>query len=71
MFDDYMFTKPSFLRGVARAVDIGGSLSRDAFVLSQNGTQADRRALDSDWRAVNRDVNEAMQSAANGAEQEA
>lgn len=71
MFDDYIFVKPSFLRGVARAVDIGGSLSKDAFVLSASPVEADRRAIASDWRAVNRDVNEAMASAIDGAEQEA
>jgi len=71
MFDDYIFEKPSFLRGMARAVDIGGLLSKEAFVLSDSTTEADRRALQSDWRVINRDLNKAMASAPNGAEQEA
>ncbi len=70
-FDDYIFVKPTFLRGVARAVDIGGILSNDAFVLSETPAEADRRALNSDWRAVNRDLNKAMASNAAGAKQEA
>ena len=70
-FDDYIFVKPTFLRGVARAVDIGGYLTNDAFVMSATPAEADRRAIQSDWRAVNRDLNKAMASEADGAKQEA
>ena len=69
-FDDYIFVKPTFLRGVARAVDIGGYLSTDAFVMSDTPAEADRRALQSDWRLVNRELNKAMASGADGAKQE-
>lgn len=70
-FDDYIFVKPTFLRGVARAVDIGGLLTKDAFVMSATPAEADRRALESDWRVVNRDINKAMSSGADGAKQKA
>lgn len=59
-FDDYFFVQPSFLRGVARAVDIGGTLSREAVVLSRTPAEADKRALASDWRLSNRDLNQAF-----------
>lgn len=71
MFDDYIFVQPSFLRGVARAVDIGGSLGRAAFVTSPSPRAADARAIASDWRITNRDLNEAMATAGHGAEPEA
>lgn len=59
-FDDYIFARPTFLRGVARALDIGGKLSQDAFDLSPSSAQADRRALASDWRVVGRDAQRAL-----------
>lgn len=70
-FDDYIFVRPSFLRGVARAIDVGGALSRDSFVISGSPAEADRRALESDWRVVNRDVNKAFASGVDAAKQEA
>jgi len=59
-FDDYMFVRPGFLRGVARAIDIGGALGRESFVVSPTPREADRRALASDFRIVNRDLNRAL-----------
>ena len=70
-FDDYIFVKPTFLRGLARAVDIGGALTKEAFVMSESPAEADERAVQSDWRAVNRDLNRAMASGVDGAKQEA
>lgn len=55
-FDDYMFVAPGFLRGAARALDIGGNLGRDAFIISPTPGEADRRALRSDWRVTGRDI---------------
>lgn len=60
MYEDYIFAKPSFLRGVGRVVDLGGSLTRDAFIFSASPAEADRRALVSDTRVVARDMNEAL-----------
>lgn len=56
VLDDYMFIRPSFARGVARVMDIGGALGRDAFVTARSVREADERALRSDFRAVNRDL---------------
>lgn len=60
MYEDYIFAKPSFLRGVGRVVDLGGSLTRDAFILSNSPAEADQRALASDTRVVARDMNESL-----------
>lgn len=62
MFDDYIITKPTFLRGAARALDLGGALCQDAFVLSNSPADADARAMESDWRVTNRDLNQARET---------
>lgn len=67
-FDDYFFTKPSFIGGAARVIDLGGVLSREAVLLSQTPKEADERALASDFRAVSRDIRAAMNGIAPGAE---
>lgn len=66
MYDDYIFTKPSFLRGVARVVDLGGTLARESVIISSSTWEADQRALASDLRVVARDMNEALESVPNG-----
>lgn len=61
-FDDYIFVTPGFLRGAARALDIGGILGQDAFVLSRSGSEADQRAIASDFRVMARDLNGALET---------
>ncbi|MHB1095573.1 MAG: hypothetical protein ACYC3F_05310 [Gemmatimonadaceae bacterium] len=58
-FEYYYFTKPSFLRGVGRAIDISGVISREAVILSPTTHEADRRAVESDWRVVGEDIRKA------------
>ena len=59
-FDEYIFVTPSFLRGAASSIDIGASLGQEAFVLFSSATEADRQALQSDWRSVGRELNAAF-----------
>lgn len=47
---DFLFARPSFLGGMARVLDIGGTQQEYNYSLS--GEQADRIALEQDWRAV-------------------
>lgn len=63
-FDDYFFTRPSFLGGVARVIDLGGALGREAVLLSPSPKEADERALASDLRVVGKDINAAMNTIA-------
>ena len=65
-FDDYIFVRPGFLRGAARALDISGMLGREAFVISPTELEADSRALESDWRVVGRDLNAALATVVQG-----
>ncbi len=49
---------PSFLSGVARAVDLGATFTQ--YNISPNGAIADERALRSDWKVVGQDLKKAM-----------
>jgi hypothetical protein len=67
-FEQYFFTKPSFMRGFARAIDLPGVLSREAVTLSPSPAEADRRAIRSDWQSVGAALREAADALAmNGA----
>lgn len=64
MGSDFPFVRPSFARGVARLVDIGGTLDRTARSLSDTPAEADTRALLSDWQALAGDMAGAFQETA-------
>lgn len=70
-FDDYIFVRPSFLRGIAKAIDISGSLSRSGVAMSRTPQEADARALASDFRVVQRDIAAAFATIARDAEKPA
>lgn len=59
-FDDYFFTRPSFIGGVGRAIDLGGVLGREAVLVSTTHKEADEVAIASDFRVVARDLKAAM-----------
>jgi len=58
---DYLFAQPSFLAGMSRALDLGGTF--DDYNTSDTPRQADERALRSDWNAVGQDLRDAMSAA--------
>jgi hypothetical protein len=47
---DFLFARPSFIRGIARILDFGGNLK--AYNDSPSEEIADLRALSGDWKAV-------------------
>lgn len=53
-----LYATPSFLEGVARSMDIGDTLTE--YNGSESGTEADARALRSDWQAVGDDLRQAI-----------
>lgn len=53
-----LFSMPSIKRGIARIVAPCGRM--DSYAYSSSGKLADTRAIRSDWRAVGRDLLEAM-----------
>lgn len=60
---DFLFTTPSFLRGMARTLDIGGVLAGVSYNTSKDGPSADAWAVANDWYAVGGDLRRAMSSA--------
>ncbi len=53
-----LYATPSFLEGIARVMDIGDTLTE--YNTSENGAEADARALGSDWKAVGDDLRAAI-----------
>ncbi len=54
---------PSFGEGMARVLDLNGSLTDHGYILSETPREADARALASDWSATMNDINAATESA--------
>jgi hypothetical protein len=57
---DFLFTRPSFLAGVARLLDLGAQI--DVYNQSATPSEADARALYSDWRMVGEDLHTAIKA---------
>lgn len=54
----HLFTRPSFIEGVGRLVDVTGALNTYAY--RKTDAQADADAIESDWKAVGDDIRTAM-----------
>ena len=50
----YFFTKPSFTEGMARVLDIGGTLQAELLITSP--MQTDIEAISHDWKTVGEDI---------------
>jgi hypothetical protein len=55
----FLFARPSLASGIARLFDFWGQF--DAYNISLNPSEADARALYSDWRTVGEQLNEAIE----------
>jgi hypothetical protein len=54
----YLFARPSFCEGVARVLDLGGTLQ--IYNESKTEEEADLKAIENDWLAVGLDMKEAI-----------
>lgn len=61
-YSDLLFARPSFVEGMARVVDLGGTL--EEYNGSPTPEQADFYALRADWRQVGDDLVAAITSCA-------
>jgi hypothetical protein len=61
-----LFASPSFLEGVGRIVDFGGTLTE--YNRSPSGAVADYVALACDWRAVGNDLKNVVEVEVRGVE---
>ena len=57
-YSTFLFARPSFLEGVARVLDIGGTLN--VYNASPTPELADYLAVYSDWLAAGADITDAM-----------
>ncbi len=57
-YSSFLFARPSFTEGVARSLDLGGTLQ--AYNSSLSPEQADATALLMDWQAIKTDLLAAM-----------
>ncbi|MDR3210332.1 MAG: hypothetical protein LBU79_00240 [Planctomycetota bacterium] len=53
-----LFSRPSFLEGMARVIDMGGGLN--IYNTSGSGAEADSRAIASDWKAIGDDIKKVL-----------
>lgn len=56
----FLFAHPSFLQGVASAVDLGGTLIE--YNNSRTPQEADARAIASDWAITGKDIRAAAEN---------
>jgi len=61
LFTGYLYSRPSFLSGIARLFDFSGLFDR--YNSSPTAAIADAKAVYSDWRAVGFDFRQAIGSA--------
>ncbi|MBD2326283.1 hypothetical protein H6G21_05305 [Alkalinema sp. FACHB-956] len=54
----FLYAQPSFVEGIARLLDIGGTLQEYNSSLTDH--QADELALTADWRVIGEDLNNAI-----------
>ena len=61
----YSYTKPSFLGGLARILDLGGTLRND-YKPTRTVYEIDVAAMRSDWIEIGRDIDGAIGAYADG-----
>ena len=57
-YTTFLFARPSAAEGVARILDLAGTL--DHYNASRSGEEADAIAMAMDWHAVGHDIAQAM-----------
>jgi hypothetical protein len=62
MSSDFLFVAPSFLRGLETVLDIGSTAESGNYSVSKTPTEADVRAMASDWVAVGQDIDDAVEA---------
>lgn len=55
----FLFANPSFLQGLASAIDIGGTLVE--YNISRTTQEADARAIAADWAITGKDILTALE----------
>ena len=61
---DFLYARPSFWEGLARVLDLGGTLN--VYNRTPTPKQADAIAIRNDWQAVGEDLRRSIEWAAQG-----
>ncbi len=56
--DSYLFVRSSFSEGMARVLDIGGTLQ--IYNESNSPNRADAKAINHDWKMVGKDIKDSI-----------
>ena len=56
----YLFARPSWIEGAARAMDLGGTLQE--YNYAPSGSDADTLAMMADWQAIGDDLRKAVEN---------
>jgi len=59
-FRSYLFANPSFFRGMARVLDLGGTLQ--IYNKYETANEADYAAILSDWQVIGNDIKISIQN---------
>lgn len=57
---DFLFAQPSYVSGMARVLDLWGTL--DDYNISETTLEADEKAIAADWLVVGQDIADAIQN---------
>ncbi len=59
----YLYRSPSFFKGAARVVSVGGKLDeyRTSKSESESESESDAQALSQDWKMVGKDLQQAIE----------
>jgi len=58
-YTTFLYARPSFTEGLARVLDVGGTLN--VYNVSPTGECADYQAIKSDWLATGKDIWDAIE----------
>jgi len=62
MTNNYFFVNPSFVGGMARILDLGGTFDGGAFLISATPAEADARAANADLRSLLEDFTRVIET---------
>ena len=60
IWSTYLFARPSWIEGAARAMDLGGTLQE--YNYAPSGSDADTLAMMADWQAIGDDLRKAVEN---------
>jgi hypothetical protein len=70
MSSDLFLVMPSFVQGASSVLDVAGTRELTNYRIAGSPEEADRRAMEADWRAVGADLRVALETVGGEADRE-